>query len=133
MVSSSSLAACINGVADAGIDFTSAIGDIGNAINQDSVDQLKSGLNELVEGMEGVKQALENCPGMDQLVEDLGTTIAEVSSGIGDIVEVAKILINGINIYDDVSSAINDWNNGNYVAFGGDIANLILAMAKKKK
>ena len=79
--------------------------------------------------MESIKNVLNNCPGMDQLVEDLGTTIAEVTSGIGDIIEVTKILINGIDIFDDTRNCINDWRARNYIGFGENIAQIVLKLA----
>eukprot|EP01091_Cochliopodium_minus_P005572 TRINITY_DN1547_c0_g1_i2.p1 TRINITY_DN1547_c0_g1~~TRINITY_DN1547_c0_g1_i2.p1 ORF type:complete len:174 (-),score=38.02 TRINITY_DN1547_c0_g1_i2:235-756(-) len=129
LVDSSSLFQCVDSLANAGIDFTKTVDDVSNAFRRKSVDQLKDGLKELVSGLKSMNTAVRTCRGMEQLAEDLGTTIAEISSGIGDIIEVAHILINGIDIYDDVDRAIGDWNSHNYVGFGENIADIIVTLA----
>eukprot|EP01091_Cochliopodium_minus_P005571 TRINITY_DN1547_c0_g1_i1.p1 TRINITY_DN1547_c0_g1~~TRINITY_DN1547_c0_g1_i1.p1 ORF type:complete len:174 (-),score=41.25 TRINITY_DN1547_c0_g1_i1:235-756(-) len=126
---SSSLLSCIDSLATAGIDFTRSVEDISAAFGRRSVNDLKDGLKELVAGLKSMETAFRRCKGLEHLVEDLGTTVAEVSSGIGDIIEVTRIIINGIDIYEDVDRAISDWNRHNYVGFGENIADIIVTLA----
>jgi len=106
--------------------FSDAIHYLKYAFEHHSVSHLKTGLVDIAHGLRETQVVLTHCPGMEELAVRLGTTIARLDNAIGDIIEVTKIMVHGINIAENVKDAVEDWKGHHYVKFGGHIGRIVL-------
>eukprot|EP00003_Mantamonas_plastica_P013783 TRINITY_DN23993_c0_g1_i1.p2 TRINITY_DN23993_c0_g1~~TRINITY_DN23993_c0_g1_i1.p2 ORF type:complete len:167 (-),score=60.37 TRINITY_DN23993_c0_g1_i1:21-494(-) len=102
------------------------MGDISSAFRDFQVRDktyLKRGLSELGSAFNSFVHALDSC-GATEVAEKLGEVAAKMYSGYGEIEETIKLVVDGVDIYDDITSAANDYESGDYYGTGEELGRL---------
>lgn len=92
---------------------------------------IKMGLHSLGDGMHLVSKGVSDCHIQEfaDLLEALAVKLG-VAPEISWIEELLHILINGVNIEDEIGTALDDWADNNWPGFGYNLAKLIKTLLK---
>ena len=122
IVDESSIMQCFDDVEFVFSDFGTAVRDI----DEESVSGVLSGLKLIGEDVIHWLGILKDCPGFEEVEEDLLEELAEMAGDFADPItfvwKMGEILLNSVQIYDDVDAGVNSFEYGEYkqagVSFG---------------
>ena len=84
-------------------------------IKEKSVDGVKEGIKLIGESLTEVSNAITDCKGAVEDVENILSVLEEFSSPYSFAFHVGKdLLVNGVNIIHEISAAIDDWDAQSY-------------------
>eukprot|EP01028_Stygiella_incarcerata_P012108 TRINITY_DN7281_c0_g1_i1.p1 TRINITY_DN7281_c0_g1~~TRINITY_DN7281_c0_g1_i1.p1 ORF type:complete len:881 (-),score=238.83 TRINITY_DN7281_c0_g1_i1:139-2781(-) len=112
------LGTCKSGLENAFLDIEASIEAFDDQDYKGFLSNFSSGLDLLAEGVQTCQ-----LPALATLLQAEARVL-----GLGEIKYLDKtvqIIVNGADIYNDVFSAVKDFKNDNYAAFGRDIADLL--------
>lgn len=92
-----------------------------------SVSDVKTALHDLGEGLKYFDASMSNCH-VAEISKKVAEFTAKVTSIFGDIEVATEIVVNGINIYEDLSGAVHAWEDANYLQVGYKVADAIVAV-----
>eukprot|EP00357_Protocruzia_adherens_P000288 CAMPEP_0114981338 /NCGR_PEP_ID=MMETSP0216-20121206/5488_1 /TAXON_ID=223996 /ORGANISM="Protocruzia adherens, Strain Boccale" /LENGTH=1455 /DNA_ID=CAMNT_0002342997 /DNA_START=218 /DNA_END=4585 /DNA_ORIENTATION=+ len=110
-------------------DADSVINQCINAVQlfkQGGASNIEEALKDIVGAFSSVPNAISTCTTAVQDAETLAHEIKTFTSPLNFLYEVGKsIVVNGVEIYEDVHAAINDFESQQYEQFGNEIGTIV--------
>jgi len=90
---------------------------------------VKTCVGDIGDSIKSLKGVFEDC-GLDQvagkdLTEEIMEALGGLISGIGEVEDAVKMILDGTSIYTDVANAVEAWDNGDAFATGVNAAKLV--------
>uniref|UniRef100_A0A7S3IAK2 Uncharacterized protein n=1 Tax=Fabrea salina TaxID=342563 RepID=A0A7S3IAK2_9CILI len=117
---------CISDIGTVGTEVENAI----SSFSKESFEGIKNGLHEIAEAFQGVPTAIKECKAAEAETADVfEDAITSFKNPWGLVYHLGKsILLNGHEIFDDVSGAMQAWENSNWEQCGLKIGEAMFAV-----
>lgn len=116
------LASCITDVDEAVVDINKAIQDFRS---EDSTG-VKSGLSDLEGAIIEIAKAVKDCSDIKNDWEKMVEMATAFSNPMSYAYHVGKdLLVNGVDIYNDITDAMRNWEDASYESFGENVGDAL--------
>ncbi|KAG9395425.1 hypothetical protein J8273_2992 [Carpediemonas membranifera] len=109
-------------------DFDSAFTQFKNGVASAKAEQWSATIKDFSNGLQEVSNGISDCH-IEQLAELFDQEASHIKgSKVSEVEGVIKILIGGLDLFDDIDDSYKAFEKGNYKDFGYDLGNVVSAL-----